>query len=223
MYIQEITLELTPDLDADLMMDEFNWLMASYHRNGQVLSGSQTQFISGNRIICLPYTLEKDSLARKHNNDDVNRQLKRLEQLCQNPIVYRTIGVDYKNSERVCECQVPHSYVLTAVSFSKDSAVMCGECRQSVPLYRLPKTDGSNYASVLNWQLSSQIIDGLEIINLNNNAFPSVGKNIIKVLREDGQELCKKIETLSGVPTSLFDDFKKEQNDARETGLSMMS
>ncbi|MBS3913984.1 MAG: DUF2310 family Zn-ribbon-containing protein [Bacteroidetes bacterium] len=223
MYIQEITLELTPDLDADLMVDEFNWLMASFHRNGQVLSGAQSQFLTGNRIVCLPYTLEKDSLARKYNNEEVNKQLKRLENLCQNPISYRTIGVDYKNGNGTCQCENASSYVLTAFSFSKDSAVMCGECRLSIPLYRLPKTNEGNYTSILNWQLSSQIVDGLEIINLNDSTFPSVGKNIIKVLKETGRQLCKEIEIKSGIPTTLFEDQKKTRNDRAESGQEMIS
>jgi hypothetical protein len=40
MYVQEITLEISPDLEMELMIDEFNWLMSNYHKNGQVANGA---------------------------------------------------------------------------------------------------------------------------------------------------------------------------------------
>lgn len=223
MYIQEISIDISPDLDADLMIDEFNWLMSSYHKNGQILSGAQTQFLSGRKIICLPYSLERDSLEAKNNNSHVNKQIKRLEELCQSQLIFRTVGTDYESHNEVCSCVHHESFYLRALSFSRDSAIICGTCRLSVPLYKLPKTDDDNYISILNWQLSSMICDGLEIINLNNSDIPSVPNSLLVAFDKLGFEICQKIENLSGVKTRLFSRLGKDKKGKNEPGKELVS
>jgi predicted nucleic acid-binding Zn ribbon protein len=211
MYIQEITLDITPDLDADLMIDEFNWLMSNYHKNGQILSGAQTQFLSGNKIVCLPYTLEKDSLDAKFNNSHVNKQIKRLRDLCNADLKIRVLGTDYNSNNETCSCTSHSTFLLSALSFTRDSAVMCGDCRLSLPLYRLPKTDDDNYTSILNWQLSTMICDGFEIINLNTKKIPSLPENILLALDKQGYALCEKLEHLTGVKTRLLHKLAQDK------------
>lgn len=218
MYIQEITLQISPDLDKDLMVDEFNWLMSNYHKNGQILSGAQTQFLSGNRIICLPYTLERDSLDNKHNNSHVNKQLKRLEELTGEKLQYKTVGTDYDTYNEVCTCSEHSAFYLSAYGFSRDSAVMCADCRLSVPLYRLPKSKTDDYVNILNWQLSTMICDGLEIINLNNKGIPSLPNNLLLSFDKLGYKICQEIESLTGVKTRLFQALGKDKKGKSESG-----
>jgi predicted nucleic acid-binding Zn ribbon protein len=217
MYIHEITLNLSPDLDADLLVDEFNWLMSSYHKNGQILSGAQTQYITGRKIICLPYTLEEDSLSAKYNNSHVNKQVKRLEDLCNAKIEFRIIGNSSEHHNEVCTCKSQSAYYLTALSFSRDSGVMCGDCRLSVPLYKLPKTDDDNYTSILNWQLSSMICDGFDIINLKTE-IPSLPNSVLLSLDKLGFEICENIELKTGIKTRLFHKLGKDKKSGKSSG-----
>lgn len=211
MFIQEITLEISHDLDMDLIVDEFNWLMAAYHKNGQLLNGAQTQFLSGRKIISLPYTLERDSLNKKFNNKAVNNQLSRLEKLCQAKLNFRTVGTDYSTHNSACSCQTHSMFYLTSFGFSRDSAVLCGSCRLTVPLYKLPKTSGDTYEDIINWQISTMICDGLETINLKNDNIPSLPNNYLLAFDKMGFKVCSRIEELTGVKTRLFQKLGKEK------------
>jgi predicted nucleic acid-binding Zn ribbon protein len=221
MYIQEITLDLSPDLDSDLMIDEFNWLLSGYHKNGQILSGAQSQYISGQKIICMPYTLEKDSLDERYNNSHVKKQINRLEELCGTKLKFRTLGTDCNNHQQVCTCKSHSIFLLSAMSFSRDSALICGECRLSVPLYRIPKTDDDNYVSILNWQLSSMICDGFEIINLNNRQIPSIPNSMLLALDKMGYRVCEKIESATGVKTRLLHKLGKDKKSKYNGGKEL--
>ena len=203
MYVQEISIKVNSDVDKNLVIDEFSWLMAQFHRNGQVLNGSQTQFINGSQIVALPYTLERDSLSKKYFNSYVTRQIKRVESLCDSRFSFRTIGTDYENSDETCSCGQTNAYFLSALYLSRDSAITCGNCHKSVPLYRLPKLQDDSYVSILNWQLSSMICDGLETINLDNPDFPPLSSPMIKAVQKQGLEICREIEAKTNIPTHL--------------------
>ncbi len=215
MYVQEITLDVSPDLEMDLMIDEFNWLMSNYHKNGQIANGGHTQLVLGNRIACLPYTLERDSLDRKYNNIHVNKQLKRLEDLCGKKLDIKTLGTNNPGHNEVCSCTKPSGYMLTALFFSRDSAIMCSDCRLSVPLYRLPKTEDESYMSILNWQLSSMVIEGYEIINLKNEKVPELSNNYLTAIDELGMDVCARIEQSTGITTRLFQKLGKTKENRR--------
>ena len=122
MYVQEITLQISPDLEMELMLDEFNWLMSNFHKNGQVANGGHTQLIVGQKIVSMPYTPEKDSLDAKYHNSHVIKQIERLETLCQSKLQIRTIGTDGTHAE-VCSCSSSSSHLLGAFCFSRDSAL----------------------------------------------------------------------------------------------------
>ena len=203
MYVQEITLQISPDLEMDLMLDEFNWLMSNFHKNGQVANGGHTQFIVGQKIVSMPYTPEKDSLEAKHHNSFVVKQIERLETLCQSKLQIRTIGADGNHAE-VCSCKSSSSHLLGAFCFSRDSAVICGDCRLIIPLYRLPKTEDDSYLSIINWQLSTMVLDGFETINLKNNGVPNISKSHLNALDKLGFEVCERLEKLTGVKTRLL-------------------
>lgn len=59
MYIQKILIKINSKIEIDGIVDEFNILMSHYRGNGQSQGKIETQYITGNKIICLPYTLEK--------------------------------------------------------------------------------------------------------------------------------------------------------------------
>ena len=86
MYIQEISLEINSNIDKNDIVDEFGILMSHYRGNGQIQGNIQTEYITGNKIIRLPYTLEENSLESKINNFYVDRQTKKIEELCNSKI-----------------------------------------------------------------------------------------------------------------------------------------
>ena len=86
MYIQEISLQINSDTDKSDILDEFGILMSHYRGNGQIQGNIQTEYLTGNKLIGLPYTLEENSLDGKINNFYVDRQSKKIEELCNSKI-----------------------------------------------------------------------------------------------------------------------------------------
>jgi len=64
MYIQEISIDIKTKLDKDELIDEFGILMSFYRGNGQTQGRIESQYIKNDKIVCLPFTLEKNSLDK---------------------------------------------------------------------------------------------------------------------------------------------------------------
>ncbi|HQU82935.1 MAG TPA: DUF2310 family Zn-ribbon-containing protein [Pyrinomonadaceae bacterium] len=77
MYIQEISIEIKTEADKDELIDEFSLLLSLYRANGQTQGKIESQYIDGNKMVCLPFTLEKNSLAKKINNSFINEQIEK--------------------------------------------------------------------------------------------------------------------------------------------------
>ena len=82
MYIQEISIDIKTKADKDELIDEFGLLMSFYRSSGQTQGKIESQYVENDKIVCLPYTLEKNSLDKKFNNLYVNKQTKKVEELC---------------------------------------------------------------------------------------------------------------------------------------------
>jgi predicted nucleic acid-binding Zn ribbon protein len=76
MYIQEISIEINTKEDKYKIIEEFRMLLSAYRNSGQTQGKIESQYIDKNRIVCLPYTLEKHALSRKFNNYYVNNRIK---------------------------------------------------------------------------------------------------------------------------------------------------
>ena len=68
MFIQEVSIEVNSEYSKDEIYQEFNLLMDFYRGNGQSQGRIESQYINGNKIAALPFTLEKNSLAKENNN-----------------------------------------------------------------------------------------------------------------------------------------------------------
>lgn len=59
MYIQEISIDIKTKADRDELVDEFGLLMSFYRGNGQTQGRIESQYFENEKIVCLPFTLEK--------------------------------------------------------------------------------------------------------------------------------------------------------------------
>lgn len=139
MYIQEISIDIRTKSDRDELIDECGLLMAFYRGNGQTQGRIENQYIENSKIVCLPYTLEENSLDKKLNNFYVNRQIEKLQVLCNSILTFRTVGKSYDSYQVPCTCKKFDLYILSTNYITIDSPVTCGTCNKSVPLYRLPE------------------------------------------------------------------------------------
>ena len=115
--------------------------MSFYRGSGQTQGRIESKYIDNDKIICLPFTLEKNSLDKKFNNFYVNRQTKKVEELCNSQLTFKTVGKSYNSYKTPCKCKKSDFYILITNYVTIESQLTCGTCNKSVPLYRDWETD----------------------------------------------------------------------------------
>ena len=219
MYIQEISIGLKTKVDKEDIIDEFGLLMSFYRGSGQTQGKIESQYITKDKIICLPYTLEKNSLARKYNNFYVNKQTKKLEGLCNSTLKVRTVGKSYNSYKTPCTCKRSDFYILITNYLSIDSPLTCGTCNKSVPLYRLPIYYDYGYMPILSWVTNYISCDSLQMnCAVGERWALNQMQEIKSSLSKQGLEICKKIEGLTSVPTYYYlHNYKKLKGEQLST------
>lgn len=205
MYIQQISIKIKSKKDSNELVDEFNLLMAFYRGNGQVQGKIQSEYIKDNKIESLPYTLEKNSLNKKYNNFYVNRQSKKIEELCNSKLEYRTLGKSYENYKTPCTCKSSGFYILTTNYVSIASPLTCGDCNKSVPLYKLPVYYDHGYMPILSWESNYISCDTLQMNCQVGEVWALKQMEDLKSqLSKQGLKICRKIEELTSIPTYYY-------------------
>lgn len=205
MYIQEISIDIKTKVNKNTLVDQFQWLMSSYRNSGQTQGRIESQYIIDNKIVCLPYTLEKNSLARKYNNFYVNNQTKKLEELCNSTLQFRTVGKYYNSYKTPCACKKSDFYILTTNYTSIDSPLTCGTCNRSVPLYRLPVYHDYGYLPILSWETNYISCDSLQMnCAVGERWALNQMQDLKSQLSKQGFKICKRIEELTSIPTYYY-------------------
>lgn len=211
MYIQEISIEINSNTDKDELTDAFNLLMSFYRSNGQTQGKIESQYIDRNKLVSLPFTLEKNALDKGINNFYVNGQSEKLEGLCNSKLTYKTIGKTYESYETPCICKKPEYYILTTNYVSIESPLTCGTCFKSVPLYRLPVYYDHGYMPILRWETNYVSCDSLQMsCEVGERWALNQMQEINSQLSKQGLEICRNIEEQTLIPTyySLY-NYKK--------------
>jgi predicted nucleic acid-binding Zn ribbon protein len=205
MYIHEISIDIKTKENKDKLVEEFGLLISYYFGNGQTQGRTESQYINDNKMVCLPFTLEKNSLNKKFNNFYVNRQIKKIEELCKSTLQYRTVGKSSDSYKTPCKCKKSNFYILITNYISIESPITCGTCNKSVPLYKLPIYYDYGYQPILNWEKNYICCDSLQ---MNGEVGERWALNQMQELKsplsKQGLEICRKIERLTTVPTYYY-------------------
>lgn len=205
MYIQEISINIQADVDKDDAVEEFMNLMYAYRSSGQTQGKIESRYIEGGRIVSLPFTLEKDALDTKFNNYYVNEYAERVEAFCKAKLFYRTAGKVYDGYEGACKCEKSDFYILITNYLSIDSPITCGNCKNTVPLYKLPVYYDYGYMPVLSWESNYNACDTLQ---MNGEVGERWALNQMQELKsqlsKQGLKICRKIEELTGIPVYYY-------------------
>lgn len=215
MYIQEISIDIRSKISKDELVDQFSTLMLFYYANGQTQEVGESQYIAENKIVCLPFTLEKNSLGKKFNNFYVHRQTEKIEALCNSSLNIKTVGKSYDSYIAPCECKKSDYYILITNYATIQSPLTCGECNKPVPLYRLPIYYDYGYLPILNWKSNYVSCDRLQMnCEVGERWALNQMQEINSQLSKQGFEICKKIEELTSIPTYYFlYNYKKLKGD----------
>lgn len=205
MYIQEIAISIKPEADRDEVYEAFCLLLSFYRGSGQTQGKLESQYFEGNKILCLPYTLEKDSLDPKFNNHYVNRQIGTVEGLCGSKLQFKTLGKLYECYDGPCSCKKPGFYILTTNYISFSSPLTCGSCYRHVPLYRLPVYYDHGFMPILSWESNYNACDQLQMNGEVGERWAlNQMQEITSQLSKQGRNICSKIEELTSIPTYYY-------------------
>lgn len=215
MYIQEISIDIKTIDDTDELVDEFGLLMSFYRGSGQTQGLLESQYITDNKIVCLPYTLEKNSLAKKRNNFYVNKQTKKVEELCNSKLTFTTVGKTYDSYKGPCKCKKSDFYILITNYASVESPLTCGTCNKSVPLYRLPIYYDYGFMPILNWETNYISCDKLQMnCEVGERWALNQMQEIKSQLSKQGLEICRNIKSLTSIPTYYYlHNYRKLKGD----------
>jgi predicted nucleic acid-binding Zn ribbon protein len=205
LYIQEISIDIKSKVSKNKLIDEFQMLMSFYRGGGQTQGRIESQYITGNKIVCLPYTLEKNSLATKYNNFYVNKQTKKVEDLCGSSLLFRTAGKFSNSYKTPCTCKKSAFFILITNYTSIASPLTCGTCNKSFPLYRLPVYYDYGYMPILSWETNYISCDSLQMnCEVGERWALKQMQEMESPLSKQGLEICKRIEELTSIPTYYY-------------------
>ncbi|WP_312314335.1 DUF2310 family Zn-ribbon-containing protein [Empedobacter brevis] len=218
MYIQQISLDINTTIDKNNLIDKFGLLMSFYRGSGQTQGYRESHYLDGNKIICFPFTLEKDSLHSNYNNYYVNRQIQKIEELCNSKINFKTVGKSYEGYNGGCQCKQSEFYILITNYSTIQSPITCGSCNKSVPLYKLPAYYDYGYLPILSWETNYQSCDNLQMnCEVGERWATNQMQNINSQLSKQGFKICREIETLTNTPIYYFIyNYRKKKNDFTE-------
>lgn len=143
---------------------------------------------------------EQDSLDIKYANKYVNECSSKLLGLCIREPKIKLIGksVDYEPS---CDCESPSWYMLYSRYIVAESPIVCGDCGQTVPLYKLPKILGEDeYYAVLGWQ---RVYNACDTLFMNGIAERATYARLSKPesdLSKERREICLAFENATEKP-----------------------
>lgn len=215
MYIQEISIQISSKVDKNELIDEFSLLLEFYRGNGQTQGRIESQYIDNNKMVCLPFTLEKNSLDKKNNNFYVNRQTQKIEELCMSKFDIKTVGKTYDNYKTPCTCRKSDFYILITNYVTILSPLTCGNCNKTVPLYRLPIYYDFGYMPILSWETNYISCDSLQMnCEVGERWALNQMQKITSPLSKQGLKICRKIEDQTSIPTYYYlYNYKKYKGD----------
>lgn len=205
MYIQEITIEINSNVNKEEIVEEFNLLISFYRGNGQTQGKIESQYIENEKIVCLPFTLEQNSLSKKFNNYYVIKQSEKIEKLCKSKLKFKIIGKTSNSYKGPCNCKKSDFYILITNYVTIESPLTCGNCNKSVPLYHLPQYYDYGYMPILSWASNYISCDTLQMnCEVGEHWALNQMQNLKSQLSKQGAQICKKIEELTLTPTYYY-------------------
>ena len=192
------------------------WFAAAADKNGQSQGRFEPIYLHENRLIWLTHTLEKSSLSRKNDNIYVKRDRAELEKMCQAKFQVKTLGKDASQTQGICRCRKPASYILWTNCYSQFSPLDCGDCGDNVPLYRIPKPpefDDQGYSDpgrqecfyITQWEDAYYACSRLEILSGFGERWATRQmQDHDSGLSKQGREVCRGIEEMVGVPVYYY-------------------
>ncbi|MCL2672036.1 MAG: Zn-ribbon-containing protein [Clostridiales bacterium] len=181
----------------DLLWD----YLRSLYNNGQILKNYELVKVDIGFVafITLP---EDDALDEKYNSIYVSQYLAQMKAVFR--MTLKIIGENL-NAEKSCACEKSSWYMLYTDFTQTDSPVVCGDCGESVPLYRLPHLfNEDEHHGILGWKETYSEIDSLWMYCLSDRFTYRQLHNPDSALSKIGRDICRELEKATDTPTYYY-------------------
>lgn len=192
----------SPEIDD--FDDDMQWFISSLVNNGQILSGYQNTVKFADHYACRIVALEMDSLSEKYANKYTEKFFEDVLKQSAKPPELVFIGENY-DIEDCCLCAAPSHYIMYADCQSCAPPILCGDCKNSVVLYKFPKTyDHSEYFDLLGWQKAYQACDRQFLEGIGERHGYKMMHDPNSPLSRIALEYCRLFEEQVGAPFYYF-------------------
>ncbi len=185
-------------------------------RGGLILDGGVQSYIENGQYVCRviaqdEFALSEKGLSDEQMNYDTRKALTLLRGKCASPaqIIRREPCVDIPH----CKCKSPSHYILQSVPEWMGSPVICGDCRCSVPLYRLvADREGREFDDLLRWRKLYRGYVEQYRAGINAPYAYDMVRNCRSEFSQRGRRISGWIEEVSGVMTfyPLYSRFERK-------------
>ncbi len=205
MYIAEVQLQQKGDLSDELW--QFQDLLASWHKNGQILGRDFPSVIEKDGLCAFLLLPEQTSLEVTNNGFYVTSSLQRLTKAGLESPSVSILGKDL-DSCNMCSCSACSFLILFTTFLSLEPSLRCGDCFDPIPLYKIPAgtaKSGEIQEQVLGWQNDYQACDTLQLHCATGERFGLREMGYFdSSLSKRGREICDVISQAMNTPTYYY-------------------
>ncbi len=193
----------------------FNAYTTALELNGQILRRHRSYTSIGNEFQLRVVAPEKTTFDDANENINVTSARERFEAAYGESVVWNCIG-ENKNVTGSCECKKSDYYILKGNMKDTVSPVLCGNCGNSVPLYRLPRNySREEYYDILEWQRAYNDLNDLFKQGLDERYAYEMLNKANSSLNVEGRRIAKALNEKTGVPVyyHMFKYYGKNKNE----------
>ena len=216
MYVCQLTFTCLDDIDLNTAQSCISALLDAYRYNGQIIGREFPITLTNDKFLVTFVCPEKDSLAVKYNNEEVNIKLQSLDVFDLSQPEFELLGLECQ-SDFSDICQQPKALILYSTFVQSCSPVRCFEHFSPVPLYKLPEQVRFD---LIKWQETHGACDQIQMNELSQ-AETAVVEQISdpkSQLMTQGKSIAEKIQQQTGIPVYRYvyrvggESLEQEQN-----------
>lgn len=205
MYKQKISISINSKFNKDQIFNEFDSLLGSLWKTGQIEGPFETPYYIKNEIASFQTTPERTSLSKKYNDKYVTLKISNLENWCNSKLKTEVFGKSFPYYGGTCRCKKNKFLILFTNAFKNSSPVLCGFCNESIPIYKIRNLIYDDRYDIYNWQGEYRAIDELQLGSNGSEKWSTKQmSDPDSQLSQFGRNICSRIQEITGIPVYYY-------------------